>query len=323
MHAGGMFAHLTPSVTVARASEAHNAVDYRRLARAVAAGHWVCVAPGAFVPADEWQQLMPIERHRVRVDEAIRRLHTPSVVSHFAAAAQWDIDVLGKWPQQIDISRPGLSGGKPSGMLRRHAIGSHSIETMAWGGHQITTPAQTVLDLARALAHVPAVASIDQAVWTDRPGGALTTQAEIADLASRQSDRRGSTRARQSIAASECLAANVRESQARVVIAALGFPRMRLQERRILATGRLVYGDLYMPEVDHWIEVDGRGKYLSPTFARGRTTAQIVLDEKARENEIRREVRGFSRLDALDADDPRRVYDILTADGLHSSRRRP
>ena len=115
----------------------------------------------------------------------------------------------------------------------------------------------------------------------------------------------------------------MRETQARIVIASLGFPHMRLQERRILPSGRLVYGDLYMPEVDHWIEVDGRGKYLSPQYTQGRSTADIVLDEKDRENEIRRVVRGFTRLGARDADNPRRVYDILIQAGLTSTRPRP
>jgi hypothetical protein len=34
-------------------------------------------------------------------------------------------------------------------------------------------------------------------------------------------------------------------------------------------------------------------------------------------------VRGFSRLEAHELDDERLVYDILTGDGLLSSRRRP
>ena len=57
--------------------------------------------------------------------------------------------------------------------------------------------------------------------------------------------------------------------------------------------------------------------------AAGVPAAAIVIDEKNRENEIRREVRGFSRLEATDADHPRRVYDILTRDGLRSRLPRP
>ncbi|WP_295577492.1 hypothetical protein [uncultured Microbacterium sp.] len=128
---------------------------------------------------------------------------------------------------------------------------------------------------------------------------------------------------RGAVAASASLAANARETQMRLLVIALGFPHPRLQERRRLRSGRLVFGDLYFPEADHWLEIDGRGKYLSPEFSAGRTPAAIVIEEKTRENEIRREVRGFSRLEATDADHPQRVYDVLTADGLRSSKPRP
>ncbi|SBS74437.1 conserved exported hypothetical protein [uncultured Microbacterium sp.] len=130
-------------------------------------------------------------------------------------------------------------------------------------------------------------------------------------------------RVRGAVAASASLAANARETQMRLLVIALGFPHPRLQERRRLRSGRLVFGDLYFPEADHWLEIDGRGKYLSPEFSAGRTPAAIVIEEKTRENEIRREVRGFSRLEATDADHPQRVYDVLTADGLRSSKPRP
>ncbi|UUT35687.1 hypothetical protein [Microbacterium elymi] len=84
-----------------------------------------------------------------------------------------------------------------------------------------------------------------------------------------------------------------------------------------------MFGDFYFPDADHWGEVDGRGKYLSPEFGVDRNPAAIVIDEKNRENEIRREVRGFSRWEAKDADDPRRLWDILTGDGLPCAKPRP
>ena len=52
-------------------------------------------------------------------------------------------------------------------------------------------------------------------------------------------------------------------------------------------------------------------------------SADAVIDEKNRENEIRREVRGFSRWDRTDVERPRRLYDILTGDGLRSALPRP
>ncbi len=250
-------------------------------------------------------------------------MRQPAVLSHFAAASIHGMDVLGRWPELIDVTVPRSSGGRSSGDIRRHTHGHGEPDTQPWGEHRVTTPAQTALDLARILPFVEGVAVVDQAIHRDRPGGALTTRAEI-ELVWQQHDRhRGNPRAGRAVSFANPLAANVRESHSRVVLARLGFPTPRLQERRVLRSGRLVFGDFYFPSYDHWAELDGRGKYRSPDFGADRDPAAIVIDEKNRENEIRREVRGFSRWEPFEADNPRLLYDILTSDGLPSSLPRP
>ncbi|QAY61664.1 hypothetical protein ET475_02265 [Microbacterium protaetiae] len=194
---------------------------------------------------------------------------------------------------------------------------------MPWGDHEITTPAQTALDLARVLPFVRAVSAVDQAIWSERPGGPLTTLADIRKLLESSAPSRGDARARRVLDFANPLAANVRESQSRVVVVQLGFPMPLIQVRRTLRSGRLAIADLFFEREDHWCEIDGRGKYLSPEFGADRSSAEIVIDEKNRENEIRREVRGFSRWEALEADNPRRIWDILTGDGMPCSRPRP
>lgn len=312
-----------PDVEVARRRELLAPGDNRRLSRHVRAGEWVRIAPGSYVVREDWAALTPIERHRLRVDEVVLRLPTPTVVSHLAAAALWGIDVLGIWPTTVDVTIERATGGRSGGAVRRHALGLEGVERIPFGRHEVTTAAQTTLDLARALPYVRAVTAVDQALWSQRRGGPLCTKGDLLGALEKSDPRRGDVRARRAIEAGADLAANVRETQARVVAIGLGFGTPRLQERRVLRSGRLVFGDLYFPEHDHWVEIDGRGKYLSPQFGRGRDPAEIVLDEKDRENEIRREVRGFSRLGATDADHPGRMYDILTRDGLPSSKARP
>lgn len=310
-------------IDVIRRADRLDTIDGRRLKRAIDSGEWVRIAAGVFARGEPWRQLLPIERHRVRVLEAMRRLARPTTFVLFAAAAFWRIDVLGTWPQQVDVAAPGTSGGRSAGTIRRHALDPELLAGVPVGHHSVTTPAQTVTDLARILPHLRGVTAVDQALWRERPGGALATRQELAAIVASEPRRRGPVRAELAIAAGEDGAANVRETQTRVEIIRLGFPRPRLQERRVLRSGRLVFGDMYFPDADHWLEVDGDGKYLSPEFAAGRTPAQIVIDEKNRENEIRREVRGFTRLGARDAERPRALYDTLTGDGLRSALPRP
>lgn len=313
----------TPHVRVTRRADHGAPIDDRKLRRAIADGRTVRIGPGSFAPADEWARLSPIEKHRVRVQETARRMRSTVVVSHFSAAAVWGIDVLGGWPDLVDISRPASGGGRSSGGIRRHAVGIDTLQVVPWGRHAVTSPAQTALDLARIVPFVNAVAVIDQAIWSGRRSGPLTTIEEILHVHEGEPPHRGDVRAMRAVGFADPLAANVRESQSRVVIAQLGFPRPRLQERRILRSGRLVYGDFFWPGLEHWGELDGKGKYRSPEFGDRRPEWQIVLDEKNRENEIRREVRGFSRWEPADADVPSRLYDILTGDGLPSALPRP
>lgn len=298
-------------------------IDDRRLRRAIDSGQWQRIVPGAFAETSDWSRLSRIERQRLFVDEATRRLRHPAVVSHSSAASKWDIDVLGPWPTRLDITTGVRSGGRSSGRVKRHALGLDDVERVAWGDHEITTPAQTALDLARTLPFVKAVSAVDQAIWTGRRGGALTT---IDDIRTRLDDSRprpGDARARRVLDFANPLAANVRESQSRVVVVQLGFPMPLVQVSRRLRSGRLAISDLFFEREDHWCEIDGRGKYLSPEFGAARRPNEIVIDEKNRENEIRREVRGFSRWEAIEADSPRRIWDILTGDGMPCSKTRP
>lgn len=314
---------LATPIDIVRRSDQGDPLDDRRLRKAITDGSWVRIAPGAFARAADWHTLKPHERHRTKVLEVMRRLRGPVIIGMFAAAALWGIDVLGAWPTRVDVIRPPANGGRSSGWIRRHPRDVGAIATIPCGQHRVTTPAQTALDLARTQPHVNAVAIVDQAIWTGRKGGALTSLDDIFALWHDGAAHRGNARASRALSFASPLAANVRESQSRVQIARLGFPVPRLQERRVLRTGRLVFGDFYFPSHDHWGELDGHGKYRDAAFTGGRDAAAVVIDEKNRENEIRREVRGFSRWEPADADVPARLYDILTGDGLPSALPRP
>lgn len=312
-----------PAIEVIRRATRIEPLNDRRLRTLISTGTWIKIVPGAFAPADHWRALTPIEQHRLRVHEVIRRLRAPAVVSHFAAAAVLGIDVLGCWPATVDLSRPPARGGRSTGLIRRRTRDLSHVETTPFGGHRLTSPAQTALDLARSVAFTAGVAIVDQAIWTGRRGGALTTRDEILRLWEASRADRGHARALRAISFANPLAANVRESQSRVVIAQLGFPAPVLQERRVLRSGRLVFGDFFFAGHDHWGELDGYGKYVAPEFNGHRTAVEHVIAEKDRENEIRREVRGFSRWTPADVDAPERLYDILTGDGLPSALPRP
>jgi hypothetical protein len=108
-----------------------------------------------------------------------------------------------------------------------------------------------------------------------------------------------------------------------VLIAAMGFPEPQLQARFVLSDGREAFTDFFWREQRHIGEFDGVGKYRDPGFLKGRTPEQALLEEKDREDELRRQVLAFSRWRTPALETPRALYDILTRAGLPTSKARP
>lgn len=76
------------------------------------------------------------------------------------------------------------------------------------------------------------------------------------------------------------------ESLSRLFLHQLGFAPPRLQVRVPHDTGFYDI-DFGMDDVDAWGEFDGNGKYTDARMLAGRTTADVLLAEKAREDDIR------------------------------------
>lgn len=316
-----------PSVTIHRRRERDGLpVNDRRLRRQLDAGLLVRVAPGSFVPRAELSALAPIDRHHVRVVEAIERTRGGVLVSHHAAAAVWGIDILGTWPTLIDATVSGRGGGRSSGGFRRRVVRLDDSEAIPWRGHLLTTPAQTALDLARICALTPAVVSLDQALWQRRRGGPLTRLEDVQgvlDRNARSAPRRGDARAAAALKVATGLSDSVRESQSRVLLRRLGFPAPELQHEFVLARGDRARVDFWWEDADQVGEFDGVGKYIDPELRAGRSPEEVLIAEKDRGDALRRRVRAVSRWRTPDLEDPRRLWDILTGDGLTSTRPRP
>jgi hypothetical protein len=108
-----------------------------------------------------------------------------------------------------------------------------------------------------------------------------------------------------------------------VVVATLGFPPPRLQVQFTLRTGRTAFTDFFWEDHRHIGEFDGLGKYRDPALLVGRTPEQVLVAEKDREDDLRRQVRAFSRWRTPALESPRLLYEILTSAGLPSTRPRP
>jgi hypothetical protein len=293
------------------------------LRRGLRTGTMVTVTAGVYAEAAWWGSLEPIEHHRERVLATAERMSTSPVFSHFAAAALWGIRILGSWPDLVDVTLDRATGGRTDGRIRRRCTGLEGVEVVPLEGLLVTTPAQTVADLARILPFADAVAAIDSALHRRRRPAPLATQDEVARAVASLEGRRGYRKAVAASAFSTSLSDSVKESQSRVLLHELGFPRPVLQQEFRLLNGRMAEVDFFWPDHSHIGECDGKAKYRDPAMLDGRTRDQVFFEEKERENQLRRMVRGFSRWEPEELDTPRRLYDRLVRDGLPSARRRP
>lgn len=311
-----------PLDAVHRRREWTDAVNERRLAGRVDRGEVVRVAPGSYASARAWSRLKPIDRHAQRVWEAASRTEPGTVFSHFAVAALRGIDIMGDWPELVDVSVERTSGGRSTGLLRRHTRSLDDVDLEPWGDHFITSAVQTVVDLAATLPFTQGVVIADRTLWVRREDGPLATTDELVARAAAFAGR-GAVRASRVAAFASPESDSVGETRSRVGIDRLGFPAPVLQQEFVLPSGRRVRSDTYWPEWDHVGEFDGIGKYLDPAILQGRTPEQALIEEKDREDELRRVVRGLSRWRTPQLDMLALLYDILTRAGLPTSRPRP
>ncbi|WP_109208818.1 MULTISPECIES: hypothetical protein [Microbacterium] len=318
-----MWMHAPPLTTVFRRRENDGEpVNDRRLSARVAHGDIVRIAPGSFVPRSDWDGLTPMAKHAQRVWEASARARSRLIVSHHAAAALHGIDRIGEWPTEVDVSTEPASGGRSSGSIRRHGRRLDGVETLPWLGHLVTTPLQTAIDLTASTRFLERVVAADQALWARRPGGPLVEASALIDGAHSVVGR-GSARAARAADFATSLADSVRESQSRVLMSVMGFPPPTLQARFTLSDGSDAFTDFFWREHRHIGEFDGAGKYRDPALLRARTPEQVLLLEKDREDDLRRQVAAFSRWRMPALRSPRSLYDILLGAGLPTSRPRP
>lgn len=281
--------------------------------RRVQSGRLACVFPGHYVDAREWESRWPEERHRLRVLASAYRI--PGLVySHEPAAALWGLPLVGAWPERVSTTGERTAGGRSTPNVRRHSTDASRVEVVEHADLLVTSPRQTVLDLARTRAFVDGVTAADAALHRRR-GRPLLLQDELAEALEQVAGRPGCRRARRVVGFASPLADSAAESVSRVQFHVLGFPAPELQHAMRI-DGRHYEADFWWPEYRHWAECDGDVKYTDAARRGDRSPEEVLLDEKDREDAIRRHVAAFSRWRAQQAFRPRELYRILRDAGL-------
>ncbi len=239
------------------------------------------------------------------------------IFTHASAAELWGCPQLRADQAYVHVTRPGSARRTTAGVkVHRGAISSeHVVET---GGLLISSPEWTAVQVAATQPLPNALLALDHLLRliAGRTGRA---PADIIDLLVDLIPERmkGCRHAERHLRLADPRADSAGESLSRGQMVLLGVPMPDLQTHfpRGDQPGDDVV-DFDWPELGVFGEFDGRAKYFSPEFAAGRTPAEVVLDEKRREDRIRRHRPRGVRWGWADALSRRRLAGLLAAGGV-------
>lgn len=282
------------------------------LYRGASRGVFTKVHPGVYLPTSDWQQLDFDGRHLARM-RAVHLVRPRTVFSHLSAALLWGLPVVGGAMAVPHSVIPATSGGRSMNGLHRHAIDTPFAVT-SLGGLAVTSLADTVIHVASGYQPEVSVPVVDAVLkLPDR-----VSRAELDERALAVPASSGSARCRWALGFADARSGSAGESLSRVGIHRLGLPRPVLQQRFDDGSGLIGVVDFWWP--DHRVigEFDGVGKYLREEFTGGRSPAEVVLEEKRRENRLRALDTRVARWDWVTARDRGSLRRVLSEAGLRA-----
>ncbi len=271
----------------------------------VVSGRLVRIRQGIYVDADTWRTADRHDRYRLFVRATVLKNRRPAVVSHLSAAAMHGLPIIGPWPTAVHLIDPDASGGSHCRSVVRHR---HVPQTAAIDidGVAVAPLLRTLIDVAANSSFVVAVTMIDHVLHRERERvisegrrgrfhtPAVTRDGLLVELA--EVRPRGWRKAEQAIAFSDPRADNPGESMSRVHIHQLGFQVPELQVP-LVASGHNYWVDFYWRHIGMIGEFDGKHKYTRGAVLGDRDPAQVVWEEKRREDALRARGGSFIRWD--------------------------
>lgn len=248
----------------------------------------VRVRPGIYAPRVQWNTLRPWDRYLARV-HAFGRRHPGVIFSHESAAVLLGLPVFGE-PCDIHVYDPDRSRSRRFGDVCVHTSRDRrAVECR--DGLLVTSPTDTAVDLMRALPPAFALA-VGDAVTSPKCGGTASV-ADLGNLGESQVNARGSAQLMRLLPMVDPRAESPGESVSRAVILWSGFEAPDLQ-MEFFTEGYHDRVDFGWRSVRALGESDGYEKYRAETNA---AAVQQIMDEKRREDRLRRQCRGFARWD--------------------------
>ncbi|MDY7541646.1 MULTISPECIES: type IV toxin-antitoxin system AbiEi family antitoxin domain-containing protein [unclassified Cryobacterium] len=298
-------------------------------------GTLVRIRRGMFVWGAFWRESDPDNRYRLFVRASAACAIRPLVLSHISAAALHGLPYIGLWPREVHALDPEATGGSHARFLTAHRGASASApDTVEVAGCTVTSLVRTLVDVAAGTNFLTAVVMIDHALRVEqvraaddvrlgRAGARAITKDDLLTELALVNPRRGYRQAEAAIDFANPLSANGGESLSRVRLFELGFVVPELQVCFPNVRGHDYWVDFYWRTVRKIGEFDGHQKYTRARILAGRDPAEVVLQEKKREDALREHSDSFMRWDWDLVESPRRFFDFLVEHEVPRAATRP
>lgn len=283
-------------------------------------GEFIRLFRGVHIATARWEAMDIDERYRAIVKASAAFAEGDQVYSHASAVALWRLPWIGPWPTNAHVTVPLSGGGRSRQMFTRHTTGVPP-RTAVIDGVALTTLARTSVDIARTQSFGCAVAVVDAALRRaehPRPGHPyeFVVRDDLLAELNGVPRRQGVAKALRVIDFADGRADRPGESMSRVSMHMARLPAPELQVSLTGASGKVYTVDFFWKAHGLIGEFDGVAKYTKEEFLRGRTPAEVVIDEKAREDDLRAASYGMSRWGWRVAMSPNLIREHLVRAGL-------
>ena len=253
--------------------------EYPEIRHLRSSGAWVALRRGVYITAHDLALVTNSRRHPLDCLAVLLELDRPgATVSSVSAARAWGLPVRRDLDRTVRLTDPS-AGRRGRGFHMTRAPLDESDVAMT-GPLRLTSVTRTLVDCAREWALDDAVVAMDRALLTGR-----TTPLALRSAIDAAAGWPGVRKAARAVSLADGRAESPLETRGRLRLVGAGLPPNDLQVE-IRRSGRLIaVVDAWYEDAAVAVEFDGRVKYTDPW--RDRSPAQVLWDEKRREDELR------------------------------------
>jgi Transcriptional regulator, AbiEi antitoxin len=277
--------------------------DDRTIRAAVRAGEWRRLRRGYYAPASLYDDLDDRARHLIVCRVVQERLGDRAVISHQSASCAWGHDQWGWDMSIVHITRLDSGAARTEAGVRHHRTAIDQSDLVRVEGLWVPNETRTVFEACTDLSVESGLSVASSAL---RGGGVTKQGLEEYGQSDRARAWPQSRSARLAIRLSDGRLQSVGESVSYYMFWRFAIPIPELQYEVRTVDGRLIgYTDFAWPAYCHFGEFDGKRKYTRDVQP-DEDPGEVVFREKRREDELRREGAGMSRLIWRDLNPPHR-----------------